>query len=190
MCMVHRVTSVTLVTLLAFAVPQLPADASSSAAGARHTAAAHPRHHHHHKLTPKQRYRHFHPRLIRAARIAVHQRGDRYQWGAEGPKRFDCSGLVYYAYREAGFRHIPRAASQQYHAVRHIRKSQLRRGDLIFFRQHRRVYHVAIFLYWKHGRRVFVHSPNSRGRVRKEVPWTGAWRAGTTRPAHPRADAR
>ena len=33
-------------------------------------------------------------RVERALRIAANQRGDRYKYGAEGPKRFDCSGLV------------------------------------------------------------------------------------------------
>ncbi|MEP6815553.1 MAG: C40 family peptidase [Marmoricola sp.] len=145
-----------------------------------------PKQHHTKKLTRTQRYYKWHPRLIRAARIAVDQRGDRYRWGAEGPRRFDCSGLVYYAYRKAGFANIPRTAQEQYGYVRHIRKSQLARGDLMFFRSHRRVYHVAVFLYWKGGRRVFIHSPNPGGRVRKAVPWTDGWRAGTLRPSHKR----
>ena len=189
MCSVRRVTSVTLVTLLALAGPQLGfrADAAPGPARGVHESAAHrpaagkP---HPKKLTAKQRYYKFHPRLVRAARTAVNQRGDRYQWGAEGPRRFDCSGLVYYAYRKAGFQHLPRTSRQQYHHVRLIKKSQLHRGDLMFFRSHGRVYHVAVFLYWHDGRRVFIHSPNAKGRVRKAVPWNNNWRAGTLRPSH------
>jgi cell wall-associated NlpC family hydrolase len=37
-----------------------------------------------------------------AARVAIAQRGDRYVRGATGPRAFDCSGLVRYAYRKAG----------------------------------------------------------------------------------------
>lgn len=37
----------------------------------------------------------------RVAAIAKLQLGDRYVWGAEGPSAFDCSGLVYYVFREA-----------------------------------------------------------------------------------------
>ncbi|MDX6326605.1 MAG: hypothetical protein QOK15_2959 [Nocardioidaceae bacterium] len=37
------------------------------------------------------------PRFKRALRIARHQIGDPYKYGAEGPNRFDCSGLVYTA---------------------------------------------------------------------------------------------
>jgi cell wall-associated NlpC family hydrolase len=35
-------------------------------------------------------------------RIAKRQIGDRYRYGARGPSAFDCSGLVIYAYRQAG----------------------------------------------------------------------------------------
>lgn len=187
---VRRVTSVTLVTVLALAGPELAT--AAAAAPAPVATAAQPGLVDHHvaskkprpkRLTSRQRYFRSHPRLTRAARTSVNQRGARYRYGAEGPNRFDCSGLVYYAYRKAGFRDMPRTSRQQYRHVRHIRKLQLRHGDLIFFRSHRRVYHVAVFLYWRDGRRVFVHAPNSRGRVRKAVPWTDNWRAGTLRPA-------
>jgi cell wall-associated NlpC family hydrolase len=196
---VRRVTSVTVVTMLALAGPQLTSRADAAPgpvsgvhqpAETRQATAERPRpkkrhhHHKHHRLTHLQRYYRWHPRLIHAARTAVGLRGHHYEWGAEGPRRFDCSGLVYYAYRKAGFRHLPRTSREQYRHVRHITKAHLGRGDLMFFRSHGRVYHVAIFLYWKHGRPVFVHSPNSRGRVRKAVPWTSHWRAGTLRPFH------
>lgn len=38
-----------------------------------------------------------------AIRYARQQVGDPYVWGAEGPNGFDCSGLLYAAYRAAGF---------------------------------------------------------------------------------------
>ncbi|MDQ6641071.1 MAG: C40 family peptidase [Actinomycetota bacterium] len=179
---------ITLVTLLALVVLQLGsrADTAQASAGVVRAAGHHDVTNHHRawrQLTRKERYVMAHPRLIRAARIAANQRGDRYQWGAEGPNRFDCSGLIYYAYRKAGFRHMPRTAQAQYRFVRHVRKSQLRRGDLLFFFSHGHVYHVGVFLFWRNGRRVFVHAPNPGGRVRLAVPWTDRWRAGTLRRA-------
>jgi cell wall-associated NlpC family hydrolase len=36
------------------------------------------------------------------AKIALSERGKRYAYGASGPRAFDCSGLVLYAYRQAG----------------------------------------------------------------------------------------
>lgn len=35
-------------------------------------------------------------------RIALAQRGDPWRYGADGPRSFDCSGLVQYAFRQAG----------------------------------------------------------------------------------------
>lgn len=38
----------------------------------------------------------------RAIEIAVAQVGKPYVWGAEGPNSFDCSGLLWYAFKQAG----------------------------------------------------------------------------------------
>src|SRR3546814_6882108 len=49
----------------------------------------------------------------RALKVAAAQKNDRYQWGAEGPSRFDCSGLVWYSYKRSG-KTLPRTAQGQY----------------------------------------------------------------------------
>ena len=51
--------------------------------------------------------------------IAAAQKGDPYSYGAAGPARFDCSGLVYYSFRRAGFSRIPRTSSAQAGFARH-----------------------------------------------------------------------
>lgn len=38
-----------------------------------------------------------------AAATALAQRGSPYVWGAKGPTSFDCSGLIYYAWTQAGY---------------------------------------------------------------------------------------
>src|SRR5829696_1815610 len=48
----------------------------------------------------------------RAVAFALRQRGKPYQWGAEGPGAFDCSGLTWAAWRAAGVA-IPRTAGGQ-----------------------------------------------------------------------------
>jgi cell wall-associated NlpC family hydrolase len=40
----------------------------------------------------------------RVVDIAKAQSGDRYSFSAIGPNQFDCSGLVFYAFKEAGLR--------------------------------------------------------------------------------------
>jgi cell wall-associated NlpC family hydrolase len=54
-------------------------------------------------------------------------------WGAAGPDAFDCSGLVYAAYRSAGIT-LPRTAGDQWHATQPVQPSQETTGDLIFTR--------------------------------------------------------
>ena len=123
-------------------------------------------------------------RVAQGYSIASNQRGDWYQYGAAGPNRFDCSGLVYYSYRKAGFS-VPRTSSAQASHAHRIAKSNLHRGDLVFFyngsARASNVYHVAIFVGWDHGRRIVLHAPRSGERVHREAIWTSKWFAGTLR---------
>jgi murein DD-endopeptidase len=71
---------------------------------------------------------------LRAWHYALAQRGKPYIWGGTGPQGFDCSGLVYAAYRAAGIV-LPRTTYEMLGSSRLIRisKSQARQGDLAFF---------------------------------------------------------
>lgn len=65
---------------------------------------------------------------------AVRQRGKPYIWGDTGPAGYDCSGLVYAAYRRAGIA-LPRTTYAMLGSWRlvQIPKSRAKRGDLAFF---------------------------------------------------------
>jgi cell wall-associated NlpC family hydrolase len=119
-------------------------------------------------------------RVVSAKDVAMRQRGDAYAYGAAGPDRFDCSGLVFYSFRRAGFP-VPRTSGAQAGFTRRIAKQDMRPGDLMFFYGSGGVYHAAIFLKWSHGHAVMVHSPGSGERVRVAVPWTSSWFGGTLR---------
>jgi cell wall-associated NlpC family hydrolase len=61
-----------------------------------------------------------------------HQVGVPYSWGGTSPQTgFDCSGLVFAAYRSIGWK-IPRSSWDQRRAGRPIRFARLRPGDLLF----------------------------------------------------------
>ena len=104
-------------------------------------------------------------------------------YGAAGPHAFDCSGLSMFSYSHARMR-LPRTAAEQYAAVRHIHKKNMKRGDLVFFHDGSgHVYHVAIFLFWrKDHRAAIVHAPYPGQVVHRQPVWTSAWYAGTKRP--------
>lgn len=121
---------------------------------------------------------HHHRSERHAFRIAKHHIGAPYRYGADGPHAFDCSGLVFYSFRKAGFHHIPRTASAQSHFAHRIRKSHMHRGDLMFFTGRGGVYHVGIFAGWHHHHRMILHSPYPGRRVHIQRVWTHHWFAG------------
>jgi cell wall-associated NlpC family hydrolase len=70
-------------------------------------------------------------RAGQAVAFALRQRGKPYQWGAEGPGAYDCSGLTWAAWRAAGVT-IPRTAADQLANLPRVR-SRLRPGDLVIY---------------------------------------------------------
>lgn len=66
-----------------------------------------------------------------AVRAALSRLGCPYVWGAEGPDRFDCSGLVQWAYERAGIR-LHRTTYDQINDGMPISPAQVRPGDLVF----------------------------------------------------------
>jgi cell wall-associated NlpC family hydrolase len=63
---------------------------------------------------------------------ARHQVGAPYRWGGTSPGTgFDCSGLVYAAYRSIHWK-IPRSSWDQLRVGRPVRFARLRPGDLLF----------------------------------------------------------
>ena len=132
------------------------------------------------KKTAKRAARRVSARVLNARDIAMRQRGDAYAYGAAGPDRFDCSGLIRYSYARAGF-DVPRTSRAQAGHTRRIAKKDMRAGDLMFFHGSGGVYHAAIFLRWSKGHAVMLHSPGSGQRVRIAAPWTSQWFGGTLR---------
>jgi len=63
---------------------------------------------------------------------ALAQRGKPYRWGGTGPDAFDCSGIIYMAYRNAGLS-IPRTTFGQWPFGVQVRAGNEQPGDLVFF---------------------------------------------------------
>jgi len=70
-------------------------------------------------------------RAGRAVRAALSRLGRPYVWGAAGPDRFDCSGLVQWSYAQAGV-HLDRTTYQQIHDGVPVPRARVRPGDLVF----------------------------------------------------------
>lgn len=94
------------------------------------------------KSKKKKRAKKRKPVWRRAIAKARTRAGKPYRYGAAGPNAFDCSGLTSWAYRKAG-KKIPRTSSAQASAAKRVKKP--RRGDLVFFHNGGRVYHVGLY---------------------------------------------
>jgi cell wall-associated NlpC family hydrolase len=119
------------------------------------------------------------PQALGAVRYALAQLGDPYLWAAEGPDRFDCSGLMWAAYRSAGYQALPRVARDQYYATRAqtVDRSALLPGDLLFFASGSSwttVHHVGMYI----GGGKMVHAPTTGDVVKiSTVRWSGLYAA-------------
>ena len=92
----------------------------------------------------------------RAAEVAVRQVGVPYRYGGSSPAGFDCSGLVHYSYARAG-RPVPRTTAGLWDALAPVASTDVRTGDLLFFRIEGKMSHVGLYL----GGGRFVHAPSS-----------------------------
>ena len=105
--------------------------------------------------------------------LAKKQIGKPYVWGAEGPNSFDCSGLVYYVYKNAANITLPRTSSSQYDSGVAVSKSNLKPGDLIFSSTDGtgNVTHVSIYS----GNGKMIHAPRSGKNVEEVSMNTTYW---------------
>lgn len=95
------------------------------------------------------------------------QIGKPYRWGGSSPySGFDCSGLVYYAYKDLVKIPLPRTANEMFHLrdAAPIKQNELESGDLVFFRiSHRGAAdHVGVYL----GNGRFIQSPRTGSDIR------------------------
>jgi peptidoglycan DL-endopeptidase CwlO len=120
------------------------------------------------------------PKALAAVNYALRQLGKSYVWGAEGPDHFDCSGLVWAAYKSTG-RVLPRVSRDQYQGTQSttVDKFALLPGDLLFFSSDPfnagTIHHVGIYL----GNGRMIHSPTSGDVVKISTVWWSHFYAAT-----------
>ncbi|CAL9580618.1 hypothetical protein SUDANB176_05028 [Streptomyces sp. enrichment culture] len=95
----------------------------------------------------------------RAVRYAVEQLGKPYEWGAEGPETYDCSGLTSEAWGAAGTP-IPRTSQEQWARLERVPLRELRPGDLVVYFPE--ATHVALYL----GDGMVVQAPRPGARIK------------------------
>jgi cell wall-associated NlpC family hydrolase len=94
-----------------------------------------------------------------AVRAAYSVLGVRYQWAGASPSTgFDCSGLTMWSWAHAGVS-LPHSSALQYQVIRHVSRSQLLPGDLVFF--YSPISHVGIYV----GNDMMIHAPHTGSSV-------------------------
>ncbi|MBF9235946.1 C40 family peptidase [Hymenobacter sp. BT683] len=86
--------------------------------------------------------------------------GTPYRYGNNSRKGTDCSGFVTRVFREVYGITLQRSSRSMFSTTKHIAKSEMKTGDLVFFRRGKGpIYHVGIYL--KNGK--FAHSATNGG---------------------------
>jgi cell wall-associated NlpC family hydrolase len=114
------------------------------------------------------------PAIVATAKSKV---GDPYDYGAVGPNSFDCSGLVVYSSKRAGYPYASRwwfrTAQEQYDNSKYISWSNRKPGDFVFFHDSSGyVFHVGIYVgvryHWGAYRSFMIHAPRPGTDVKYE----------------------
>ncbi|MFA1237475.1 C40 family peptidase [Serratia odorifera] len=118
------------------------------------------------KLSAAHKKRYQHAKQTAMAKL-MNQMGKPYRWGGTSPRTgFDCSGLIYYAYKDVMKIKMPRTANEMFHLrdAAPIKKNELESGDLVFFRINNRgaADHVGVYL----GNGKFIQSPRTGEEIR------------------------
>ncbi|MFJ5924090.1 NlpC/P60 family protein [Kitasatospora sp. NPDC092948] len=91
-----------------------------------------------------------------AVQKAMDKRGSAYVWGATGPSTFDCSGLMVWAYAQAGVS-LPRTSQSQAGVGTNVGKDwhNAQPGDLVIY--YNDAHHVGMYI----GNGMVVHAPRT-----------------------------
>ena len=146
---------------------QKNADNTYTSAYSYHSYNQHPSTHYQNQRGNQSNYQRNNPRNNRflstqIERTAKSHLGKTYEWGANGPYTFDCSGFTKAVFAQYGI-DIPRVSRDQAKEGRIVPRNYLSKGDLIFFdsKKSSRVSHVGIYL----GEGAFIHASSSKHRV-------------------------
>ena len=96
----------------------------------------------------------------RVAQQALRYKGTHYKYGGTTKRGMDCSGLVARVWADLKMKKIPRVSSALYNSGKPVHLSDLRPGDLVFFKNtdKRGISHVGVYA----GNNKFVHAANHR----------------------------
>lgn len=90
-----------------------------------------------------------------------HWKGTRYALGGDSASGIDCSAFTRRVYREVFSFELPRRTVDQVQVGSHVPRSQLKAGDIVFFKPDGSGNHTAVYL----GNSLFLNASTSKGVV-------------------------
>ncbi len=98
-----------------------------------------------------------------------------YRWGGTTPSGFDCSGYIYYVFKEFGLE-LPRVSRYQQRDSTPVEFEDLKPGDLIFFSGSTHVNHAGIVTRYDGEVLEMIHASSSLGVSVVDVYGSTYWR--------------
>jgi cell wall-associated NlpC family hydrolase len=98
------------------------------------------------------------------------QIGVLYHYGGSTPRGFDCSGLIWWGYKQNGI-NVPRVTGDQVNTGLGVSVSAARAGDILVFKTTAGL-HTGMYA----GGGVFIHAPSSGKRVREDKLNSTYWK--------------
>ena len=119
--------------------------------------------------------------------VSLRYKGTPYKYGGNTVQGMDCSGLVFRSFADLG-RTFPRSSYEQAEVFPAIKKTDLRPGDLVYFKigKTRQINHTGIVTKIVSNEVVlFVHSSSSAG-VREDNLYSNYWKPKFVRATRPK----
>jgi cell wall-associated NlpC family hydrolase len=115
----------------------------------------------------------------RIRKIADGYLGVSYRLGGQSRSGMDCSGFIRRVFAEAHGLQLPHSSRSLYGMGKPVARSELKPGDLVFFKELGFIDHAGIYM----GRNYFIHSASSVGVAYSTLsaPYFGAHYAGARR---------
>lgn len=102
--------------------------------------------------------------------------GTKYKYGGISPKTgFDCSGFTKYIFNQKNII-LPHSSQAQSKLGKKIKLKNVKQGDLIFFKNRRKIDHVGIVVSNTKNHLIIIHSTTSAGVKKDDIYTSKYWK--------------